>query len=261
MNYFKNLVLTIVLSSSLFGCRSHPSSRSQATPSGTPAAAVTAPEGGAETQVCCGGQGEETQPSERQVGIASHNFGQVEQGDVLEHQFSLTNTGAEEVSFAAPPDLSLPCCMEAKVEPELVKPGETARVTVSFDTRMRPGPFDLFVKLFPNGKGLTDTLHLGGIVRPAFVVSTTELVFDAPGSLSFEVGGEELGKTFQIQEVSTNAKTVAIADLGQGKYQATWDGKPFGTGKSAPVIYVITNSDKYGWFPIILSHTEEVKHR
>lgn len=247
--------LTVLALSGLFlgGCQSRPSNSERADSSVSEV--VEGPSGDL-VEVCCGGQASSPE-AESDSNFPSHDFGTIEQGDVVEKNFVVANTTGEVVRFEGLPEVSVPCCMEVTVTPEVISVDGEATVRVVFDSRMKPGPFDLFVRLFPSRANFPSTYHLGGTVRPAFEVSTSELLFSEAGSLSFEIGGEDLNKTYRIKEVKTNTPHVTVKESENGEYLATWDGQPFDTGKSAPVIYIITDSEKLGWYPILLGIEEK----
>lgn len=66
----------------------------------------------------------------------SHNFGNVEEGEVVEHSFKFTNTGNKDLLIT---NAEASCgCTVPEWPKEPIKPGESAYMKVKFDSRGRP---------------------------------------------------------------------------------------------------------------------------
>ena len=115
-------------------------------------------------QSCCGqGRVPVSEPSPSQ--ILTHDFGLVEKQRKLTHTFQLRNLTEEKVTFLRDPDIGRSDDVELEVTSEFIAPGELIEVNLYYKTRERPGPFDVFVRLYPSNKSIPDLLHLGGVVK------------------------------------------------------------------------------------------------
>ncbi len=115
-------------------------------------------------QSCCG-EGRvpvaETSPSE----ILTHDFGLVEKGQKLAHRFQIENHTNEKIVFVRDPDVGRSDDLKIEMASDFIAPGASLEVDLYYETRERPGPFDVFVRLYPSHKSIPDLLHLGGVVR------------------------------------------------------------------------------------------------
>lgn len=68
----------------------------------------------------------------------NHDFGDVNQGDVVTHSFVITNNGGDLLIIK---DVKASCgCTAAKPDKNELKPGETTNILVSFNSKGRKGP-------------------------------------------------------------------------------------------------------------------------
>ena len=115
-------------------------------------------------QSCCGeGRVPVSEPTPSQ--ILTHDFGLVAKQQKLAHTFRLRNLTEERVTFLRDPDIGRSDDVELEVTSDSIAPGASVEVHVYYKTRERPGPFDVFVRLYPSDKSKPDLLHLGGVVK------------------------------------------------------------------------------------------------
>ena len=115
-------------------------------------------------QQCCGG-GMVPVSQDQPKTILTHDFGLVEQQQKIQHTFTITNPSEKPIHFQRDPDVGFPCCVELEVTSDVIPPGGSVDVNVYFDTEERPGPFDVFIRLFPNSKDVPAHVHFAGVVR------------------------------------------------------------------------------------------------
>ncbi len=76
------------------------------------------------------------------------DFGNVEQGQIVDHNYSLTNTGGDLLKIS---DVRASCgCTAAKPEKSELKPGESTSIMVSFNSTGRLGAQQKFVYVVTN---------------------------------------------------------------------------------------------------------------
>ncbi len=206
-------------------------------------------------EICCGGQSSTPNTQDQAVpGLLSAQLGRRPQGPEITHTFVIKNPGQQSVTFTAPPQVNYPCCMTAEVTPPEIPPGGQAQVSVTYKTRLRPGPFDLFVRLFPSSSNVVDQLHLSGQVEKSFVVQPKRLDFTSQRVQSFTVSGDQLDQSFRISEVKSNSPHISVVQAAESetekRYTVTWDGEP--VKEKVPVVYVITDSEAFGWAPVLI---------
>jgi hypothetical protein len=115
-------------------------------------------------QSCCGeGRVPVSESSSSQ--ILTHDFGLVEKQQKLLHTFQLRNLTGRRVTFLRDPDIGRSDDVELEVTSDFIAPGTSVEINVYYKTRERPGPFDVFVRLYPSDKSIPDLLHLGGVVK------------------------------------------------------------------------------------------------
>ncbi|MBK6263681.1 DUF1573 domain-containing protein [Marivirga sp. S37H4] len=78
----------------------------------------------------------------------SHDFGDITQGDVVEHVFKFENTGNEPLILA---DVKTTCgCTAPSWPKEPISPGETAELTVKFNSRGKMGRITKVITVVSN---------------------------------------------------------------------------------------------------------------
>ena len=116
------------------------------------------------SQVCCG-EGRVPPSESRPKRILTHNFGTVKQQRTLQHTFVVNNPTDRTVHFTREPDIGFPCCVELEVISDEIPPGGAIEVNVYFDTETRPGPFDVFIRLYPDSEHVPAHVHVSGLVK------------------------------------------------------------------------------------------------
>jgi len=75
-----------------------------------------------------------------QVGVqqSEHNFGDINQGDVVTHSFVISNTGGDLLKISS---VKASCgCTAANPDKNELKPGESTNIVVTFNSKERKGP-------------------------------------------------------------------------------------------------------------------------
>lgn len=236
------LAIAALASLLMTGCGpSGPSSRPSATPSPIP-------------EICCGGQG--SSPAQEAIpGIISATLGTVSQGPEITHTFLVTNKSTTESAiFEKPPQVNLPCCVSAELSEIEIEPGQSAELKVTYKTRIRPGPFDLFVRLFPKKGEVVEQYHLSGQVEKSFVVEPRNIDLSQEKTQEFVISGDKLNRDYKITEVKSNSPHLTVKKVHETdrefRYQVQWDGEP--VTEEVPVVYIITDSKTFGWAPILI---------
>ena len=69
---------------------------------------------------------------------SAYEFGDINQGDIVNHSFAVTNTGGDVLQIL---DVKASCgCTAAKPDKNELKPGESTQINVSFNSKGRKGP-------------------------------------------------------------------------------------------------------------------------
>ena len=189
-----------------------------------------------------------------------HDFGSIEQGDDVSHTFFLRNETGATVTFQQEPLVEMGCCIVAKLSPSEVAPGETAELSVKYQTRLRPGPFRWGIKIFPSQESFPSDFQIVGEVSQLLVVDPIQLNFETAGDLDFQVSGVGLNRDYQLSRVTTNSPHLTVERHGPPRmngsetvmtYRVHWDGQRL-PQKPTPVVYVVTDSQKLQWFPVLI---------
>lgn len=126
-----------------------PTEAASFTESAEPAEATTAPAGPATTMAFA----EET-----------HEFGTINEGDVVEHTFTFTNTGDTPLIIQ---DAKASCgCTVPKKPEQPVPPGETGEIQVRFNSQGKPGMQNKTVTVTANTEPATTRLFIKADVTP-----------------------------------------------------------------------------------------------
>src|SRR5690606_17783266 len=91
-----------------------------------------------------------------------YDFGEVQEGDIVRHTYSFTNTGTAPLLIT---QASSTCgCTVPEWPKEPIAPGSSGAITVSFNTAGRPGtqskPVTIFANTYPNEQ----KIHIRGYV-------------------------------------------------------------------------------------------------
>ena len=115
----------------------------------TPAATVAAPTGPATTMAFEEG---------------THEFGKINEGDVVEHTFVFTNTGSTPLIIQ---DAKASCgCTVPKKPEQPIAPGETGEIQVRFNSQGKPGMQNKTVTVTANTEPATTQLYIKADVTP-----------------------------------------------------------------------------------------------
>lgn len=73
------------------------------------------------------------------IPVASYDFGEIPEGQVVEHVFALKNTGKTPLEIiSVTPDCN---CTEVRLSAKRIKPGKQAELIVTFNSRGQKGGF------------------------------------------------------------------------------------------------------------------------
>ena len=93
-----------------------------------------------------------------------HDFGTIAEGDVVETEFIVTNTGASDLLIV---DAKGSCgCTVPEPPKDPIKPGESAPIKVSFDSKGKPGNQEKTVTLTTNTENGREMFKIKATVTP-----------------------------------------------------------------------------------------------
>lgn len=101
----------------------------------------------------------------------SFDFGTIQEGEVVEHTFTFTNTGDAPLVLTAAKG-SCGCTVPTWPR-EAIAPGETGEMLVSFNSRGRKNVQNKSVRITANTKSGTETIRIKANVVPAEATSGT----------------------------------------------------------------------------------------
>lgn len=94
----------------------------------------------------------------------THDFGTLEEGNIATYEFSFTNTGDQAIEIER---VKASCgCTTPFYTKEIIFPGSTGKIKISYNTNSRPGPFTKSVTVMSNAKKNTQILYIKGFVNP-----------------------------------------------------------------------------------------------
>jgi len=92
-----------------------------------------------------------------------HEFGTINEGDVIEGSFKIYNKGKVDLIIT---NASASCGCTVPVWPkEPIKPGESADLTFTFDSKGKPGKQNKSITLQTNTEKITEVLRISGMVN------------------------------------------------------------------------------------------------
>lgn len=101
----------------------------------------------------------------------SHDFGVIQEGDIVEHKFTFTNTGTTPlVIISAKGSCG---CTVSKWPKEPISPGAAAELLVTFNSNGKPNMQTKQVTLTANTQNGTETLKIKAMVTPKTKVNTS----------------------------------------------------------------------------------------
>ncbi|HEY9221669.1 MAG: DUF1573 domain-containing protein [Lutibacter sp.] len=93
-----------------------------------------------------------------------YDFGTVKEGDVVEGVFKVANKGKTDLVIT---DASASCgCTVPEWPKEAIKPGDSAQIKFSFNSKGRTGKQSKTITLQTNTANVTETLRIAGTVTP-----------------------------------------------------------------------------------------------
>jgi hypothetical protein len=102
-------------------------------------------------------------PTEITFASSEFNFGEIKQGTVVEHEFEFTNTGDNELIIgSAKPSCG---CTVPDFPKKPLKPGETGKIKVKFDSTGKVGPQNKTVEISANTEPNVHTLYIKGTIN------------------------------------------------------------------------------------------------
>jgi hypothetical protein len=116
----------------------------------------------------CGGSTEESPINADVVGAATeitftsneYNFGDIVQGEVVEHEFEFTNSGSNDLIIgSAKPSCG---CTVPDYPKKPLRPGEKGKIKVKFDSANKIGPQNKTVEISANTQPNVHTLYIKG---------------------------------------------------------------------------------------------------
>ena len=94
-----------------------------------------------------------------------HNFGELEEGPKVTHEFTFTNTGTEPLILS---NVKASCgCTTPSWPKDPVMPGATGSIMVTYNTANRPGSFNKSVTITSNATEATKLIYISGNVKAA----------------------------------------------------------------------------------------------
>lgn len=129
---------------------------------------------------------------------ATHNFGPIEEGQVVRHVFTFRNEGDADLRVQ---DVRPSCgCTSPTWTSEPVPPGQSGEIVAAFDSEDRVGPFRKSIRVVTDGEPAEVVLHIAGVVQPTVLHGPSQgaFVFDrveaavprAGGAVSFRAQNE-----------------------------------------------------------------------
>lgn len=93
-----------------------------------------------------------------------YDFGTVKEGDVVEGVFKVSNRGKTDLVIT---DASASCgCTVPEWPKDAIKPGDSAEIKFSFNSKGRTGKQSKTITLQTNTANVTETLRIAGTVTP-----------------------------------------------------------------------------------------------
>lgn len=168
------------------------------------------------------------------VSVAEHDFGRVMQGQKVTHEFSIQNTGDEDLILQR---ISPSCgCTAAAVASTTIKPGTKENVRVTFNTAGMYGNKSKIVSVLTNSRENPEvTLKMKGAVVRGITASPERLVFgEISQGASETVRTKEVsiavteGMDREVSQVTSGSKFVRVVpleELGRAKRYAVTIGE------------------------------------
>jgi hypothetical protein len=128
----------------------------------------------------------------------SHDFGKVKEGDIAVFNFEFTNTGNAPIVISnARPSCG---CTTPDWTREPIMPGKTGKVTASFNSAGRPGPFFKTVTVENNSETASVQLSIKGEVTPADPAAPAPAVTAAPAPAAAAVAAPAAAPKVEVKK-------------------------------------------------------------
>ena len=96
--------------------------------------------------------------------MESHDFGNIAEGTQATYEFKFINTGKEPLIIS---NVQASCgCTTPQWTSEPIAPGKSGKITVTYNSTDRPGPFTKTVTVTSNAKSTPKVLTINGVVAP-----------------------------------------------------------------------------------------------
>lgn len=123
------------------------------------------PDVDSELECCGGGSAPSAMANSHVPEFQSVDIGDVPRGRTVEHTFTLRNPTTHPILIAKRPEINYPGLATAEISKKRIEPGGEAELLVTFDTKDRTGPFDLFVRLSTDSDALSKNYHISGFIE------------------------------------------------------------------------------------------------
>ncbi|MFM7053776.1 MAG: DUF1573 domain-containing protein [Bacteroidota bacterium] len=102
----------------------------------------------------------------------TYDYGTIEQGDKVHHEFQFTSTGKEPLTIT---QAKGSCgCTVPEFPTQALKKGEKGTIKVTFDSAGKMGLQDKTVTVITNTPDSPIVLHIKGVIKPATPANTPE---------------------------------------------------------------------------------------
>jgi hypothetical protein len=139
----------------------------------------------------------------------THDFGQIEEGTIAEHEFVFTNTGDQPLILSS---VKASCgCTTPSWTKEPILPGKTGHVKASYNSSNRPGGFNKTITITSNATRTTQVLYIKGTavkltgLKPLF---TEEELKNSPRAeiiqSHLQLGKVQLGSSIPVKLTVNN---------------------------------------------------------
>ncbi len=138
----------------------------------------------------------------------AHEFGTVSEGKVATYDFEFTNTGNAPVIIS---NVTASCgCTTPYWTHEPVLPGKKGKISASYNSAGRPGPFTKTITVASNASNTSLVLTIRGTVSPK-PTATPEEIANSP-VMKLQTEGHNFGK---LEKGQTVTKTFAFSNTGK----------------------------------------------
>lgn len=177
------------------------------------------------------------------------DFGEINQNDIVDHAFVITNTGGDLLRIS---DFRASCgCTAAKPDKTELKPGESTKLKVTFNSKGRKGPQIKTVNFKTNDPGnpvVTLKIKCNIIVKEASNNSSGAKIYFPETQHDFGKvkEGSKLNYTFQFQNTGTQPLVIKDVKTSCGCTAAVISEKNIQPGKSGSIKVDFDTSNRQG---------------